>query len=75
MADVLLNSYISKPTSLSNVVENTFHSDDPKSKQRVFKIKLLRAIAMGLTPSGAWDGDVPKFKGLILVKVDGDVVF
>jgi len=76
LADVLLNSYISKPTKLSDVVENTFPSDDPKSKQRVFKVKqLLGAIAMGLRPSGAWDGDVTKFKGLIVVKVDGDVVF
>jgi len=30
---------------------------------------------MGMRPATEWDGDTTKFKGIILVKNDGDVVF
>jgi type II restriction enzyme len=76
LADVLLCSYISKFSKISEASEIAFPSDNPKSSQRIFKIKqLLGAVAMGLRPSGMWDGDVTKFKGLIVVKADGHVVF
>ena len=76
IAEVLKNFYSSQPSKFKEVVENTFQQSQTRSAQKIFKMKqLLGAIAMGLRPSDAWDGDVTHFKGLIVVKTDGDVVF
>jgi type II restriction enzyme len=76
LAQMLLTAYSQASTKFSEVAELAFSDEDTKSKQKVFKIKqFLGAVAMGLRPGGYWDGDVTKFKGLIVVKVDGDVVF
>ena len=76
LSKLLLDFYGSKASNVSDVSNIAFPSSDPKSAQRIFKVKqFLGAVAMGLRPNGFWDGDVTKFKGLIVVKVDGDVVF
>jgi len=76
LARLLFEFYSSKSSSLSEVATIAFPSGSARSRQQLFKIKqFLGAVAMGLRPSGYWDGDVTKFKGLIVVKVDGDVVF
>lgn len=76
LAHLLITAYSNSPTKMSEVSQLAFSAEDPTSKQRIFKIKqFLGAVAMGLRPAGHWDGDVTKFKGLIVVKVDGDVVF
>jgi len=76
LSKLLLDFYGSKSSNVSDVSSISFPSSDPKSAQRIFKVKqFLGAVAMGLRPNGFWDGDVTKFKGLIVVKVDGDVVF
>jgi hypothetical protein len=76
LSKLLLDFYGSKSSNVSDVSNIAFPSSDPKSAQRIFKVKqFLGAVAMGLRPNGFWDGDVTKFKGLIVVKVDGDVVF
>lgn len=76
LAKLLLDFYSSKGSNVSDIAGVSFPSHESKSKQQIFKIKqFLGAVAMGLRPAGYWDGDVTKFKGLIVVKVDGDVVF
>lgn len=76
LARLVLEFYSSKCSSVSEVSTIAFPSNEAKSRQQVFKVKqFLGAVAMGLRPAGFWDGDVTKFKGLIIVKVDGDVVF
>jgi type II restriction enzyme len=75
LANILLTAYTIKSTKMSDVIDTAFPDIDPKSTQKIFKVKqLLGAVAMGMRPSGYWDGDVTKFKGLIVVKVDGEVV-
>ena len=76
LAKLLFEFYSSKSSSIAEVATIAFPSDSAKSSQQLFKVKqFLGAVAMGLRPTGDWDGDVTKFKGLIVVKVDGDVVF
>lgn len=76
VATVLATFYSTTANSVADVAEIAFPSDATGSMQRRFKIKqMLGAIAMGLRPSSPWDGDVTKFKGLIVVKADGEVVF
>lgn len=76
LAKLLFEFYSSKSSNLAEVATIAYPSDSAKSPQQVFKLKqFLGAVAMGLRPTGEWDGDVTKFKGLIVVKVDGDVVF
>jgi len=76
LAQLLLTFYGSKSSNVADVSQIAFPPSDPKSAQRIFKVKqFLGAVAMGLRPNGFWDGDITKFKGLIVVKVDGDVVF
>jgi hypothetical protein len=76
LSQLLLTFYGSKSSNVADVSQSAFPPSDPKSAQRIFKVKqFLGAVAMGLRPNGFWDGDITKFKGLIVVKVDGDVVF
>lgn len=76
LAQLLLTFYGSKSSNVADVSQIAFPPSDPKSAQRIFKVKqFLGAVAMGLRPNSFWDGDITKFKGLIVVKVDGDVVF
>ena len=76
VAEVLLAAYAGKKSKFSEVVEEVFPQSDKRSEQKIFKIKqFLGAVAMGMRPSDSWDGDVTKFKGLIVVKTDGEIVF
>ena len=53
-----------------------FPKEDSNSRQPTFKLKeFLGAVAMGLRPSFAWDGDTTKFSGILVVKESGDIVF
>lgn len=73
---LVLSYYSTENIKFSDVVNATFPKDDPNSRQPIFKIKeFLGAISMGMRPAAEWDGDTTKFKGIILVKNDGDVVF
>jgi HpaII restriction endonuclease len=76
VAEVLLASYSGGVSNFAELVEKVFPSDVRSSSQKVFKMKqFLGSIAMGMRPTQHWDGDITKFKGLIVVKTDGDVVF
>lgn len=76
LAQVLLDFYQSEKSTLKEVVEHTFPTELEESEQPIFKMKqLLGAVAMGLRPSQNWDGDITKFKGLLLAKLDGNVLF
>lgn len=76
LAELLLNFYAGKPSKFSEVVDETFPNSEKKNTQKYFKMKqFLGVVAMGMRPNDEWDGDVTKFKGLIVVKTDGDVVF
>lgn len=76
LAQVLLDFYQSEKSTLKEVVEHTFPTELAESEQPIFKMKqLLGAFAMGMRPSQNWDGDITKFKGLLLAKLDGDVLF
>jgi hypothetical protein len=76
LSQLLLAFYGSKSSNVKDISGIAFPEKDQKSSQKLFKVKqFLGAVAMGLRPTGYWDGDVTKFKGLIVVKIDGDVVF
>ena len=76
IAKALLHSYISGQDAFANVIESIFDPQDLNSRQPVFKLKeFLGAVAMGLRPSTEWDGDTTKFRGLLVVKVSGEVIF
>lgn len=76
LAKILLHSYISGEKSFAKVVQSVFPENDLSSRQPLFKIKeFLGAVAMGLRPTSAWDGDTTKFSGILVVKNDGEIVF
>lgn len=76
LAEVVLNFFQGEKSTLREVVEKTFPSNLEESEQPIFKMKqFLGAVAMGMRPSQTWDGDITKFKGLLLAKLDGDVLF
>ncbi len=75
VAEILTTFYSSKLSKFSDVAKQAFPENETNSQQKIFKLKqFLGAIAMGMRPSSPWDGDVTKFKGLILVKENGEVV-
>jgi type II restriction enzyme len=76
-ARVLLESYVhDELKSFSEICERIFPIAEKKSSQPLFKLQeLLGAISMGLRPAREWKGNNSKFKGLMVVKVDGQVVF
>jgi hypothetical protein len=75
LADLVVPYYASGGSSVKELSQVAFPRDKPGSKQQVFKIKqFLGAVAMGLRPTGYWDGDVTKFKGILVVTPAGDVV-
>lgn len=76
LAEVLLHSYLTGNDSFEEVVENVFPESNPLSRQPVFKLKeFLGAVAMGLRPTNLWDGDTTRFSGILVVKMNGEVVF
>jgi hypothetical protein len=75
VANLVINFYGSDFSLVSDVANSAFPVIDKGSPQKIFKVKqFLGAIAMGLRPSGEWDGDISKFKGMIIAKKNGDVV-
>ncbi len=77
LAKVVLNHYLFSDTNdYAQTVERTFPSDKSDSEQIVFKFKeLLGAVSMGLRPAKAWMGNPSKFKGLLVIKSDGELLF
>jgi len=77
LARVLLQSYISDDVKdFSRISEMVFPLSSRASDQPLFKLReLLGAISMGLRPSSTWKGNSSKFKGLMVVKKDGNLVF
>ena len=77
LARVLLESYIhDEIKSFAEISERIFPISDKSSGQPLFKLKeLLGAVSMGLRPSTKWKGNTSKFKGLMVVKDDGSLVF
>jgi type II restriction enzyme len=76
LARIVLEYYSSEKSKFSEIVEDSYSPELISSKQPIFKIKeFLGAISMGMRPAAEWDGDTTKFKGIILVKKEGDIVF
>lgn len=76
LAEVLLHSYVTGEKSFSRASRSIFPDVDPGSRQPIFKLKeFLGAIAMGLRPASIWDGDTTKFSGILVVKLNGEIVF
>ena len=76
VARILLQYYSSGKSKFGDIVEESYPPELSTSKQPIFKIKeFLGAISMGMRPAATWDGDTTKFKGIILVKKEGEVVF
>ena len=66
---------MSTGSTLVDVVPIAFPESDATSKQKTFKIKqMLGVMAMGMRPSVAWDGDVTKFRGMLVVTAQGEVI-
>jgi len=76
-ASVVLESYIHDEfKGFADICERVFPTSEKRSSQPLFKLKeLLGAISMGLRPSHEWKGNSSKFKGLMVVKDGGQVVF
>ena len=77
LARVLLESYINDHIkSFSEISERIFPVSEKSSEQPLFKLKeFLGAVSMGLRPSTQWKGNASKFKGLMVVKDDGSLIF
>jgi type II restriction enzyme len=77
LAKVLLTSYLQDDIkSFAKISELVFPISDRESNQPLFKLReFLGAVSMGLRPSKEWRGNPSKFKGLMVVKDDGDVIF
>ena len=76
LGKILLRYYSSTKSKFMDVVQESYPVEDAQSRQPRFKIKeFLGAISMGMRPAKEWDGDTTKFKGIILVKRDGEIVF
>ena len=77
IARVLLKSYLQDDIkSFAKISELVFPISKKESNQPLFKLReFLGAVSMGLRPSTEWRGNPSKFKGLMVVKDDGDVVF
>ncbi len=75
IAKLLLTYYMSTSSTLADVVPLAFPESESTSKQKIFKIKqMLGVMAMGMRPSVAWDGDVTKFRGMLVVTAKGEVI-
>ena len=75
LARLISEYYFSDKSSLADIAEAVFPAGYSNSFQPTFKVKqFVGSIAMGMRPASYWDGDVTKFKGLILAKLDGDVL-
>lgn len=75
LAEILAVYYFSNASSLKDITETVYPPGYSTSFQPTFKIKqFVGSVAMGMRPSSPWDGDVTKFKGLILAKMNGDVL-
>jgi hypothetical protein len=77
LAKVLLESYINDQIkSFAEISERIFPVSDKSSEQPLFKLKeFLGAVSMGLRPGTKWKGNASKFKGLMVVKDDGSLIF
>ena len=76
LARVLLNSYLKHEDSFELNTFQVFPLEESTSRQPIFKLKeFLGAVAMGLRPNSPWDGDTTKFRGILVVKIDGEVLF
>ena len=74
VAKLLHTYYMSSKSTLSEVVPEAFPESDAQSRQKIFKIKqMLGVVAMGMRPSTSWDGDVTKFRGMLVVTPKGEV--
>lgn len=76
LSQVLLNSYLYQNDSFDWNTNQVFPKEAASSRQPIFKLKeFLGAVAMGLRPNTPWDGDTTKFRGILVVKLDGEVLF
>jgi type II restriction enzyme len=76
LARVLLAYYETTSNTFSEVVEHIFPRSDEDSRFPVYKLKeFLGAVSMGLRPNSEWDGDTTKYRGMLVVKTTGEVVF
>lgn len=76
IAELVMSFYLNKDSTVAGVCNSVFKEGVGQAEQPRFKVKqFLGAVAMGLRPAQRWDGDITKFKGLILAKLDGDVLF
>lgn len=75
LARILLNSYLNQEDSFSENAFMVFPPNNEASRQPIFKLKeFLGAVAMGLRPASTWDGDTTKFRGILVVKNNGEVL-
>lgn len=69
-------SYLNNISAFDAATQHVYPSDLKTSRQPRYKLKeFLGAVSMGLRPSKNWEGDPAMFKGLILAKEDGKVLF
>lgn len=81
MAKMILDSFSSKVSKVSDLVENLSNSKELKEKYNLsysdyeFKVKnFLHSTALGMVPSKIWDGFTKAHGGYIVVRSDGVVI-
>ena len=74
---VVLTHYLVNDTSeYAATVEKVFAPGSQENDQIIYKFKqLLLAVSMGLRPATAWKGNLEKFKGLLIVNRNGEILF
>lgn len=76
LAELTQHYYLSKLTRVKDISLETFPPDDAQNQIKIQKIKkFLSAISMGLRANQPWTAYPQDFGGLLLVKLDGDVLF
>lgn len=74
---VVLTHYLVNDTSeYAATVEKVFPPGSQENEQIIYKFKqLLLAVSMGLRPATEWKGNLEKFKGLLIVNRNGEILF
>ena len=76
LSKIVLTYYSTDLNTLKDVTEFAYPQNISENFQPIFKIKeFIGNIAMGMRPSKIWDGDTTKFKGLLISKNNGEVLF
>jgi len=74
LGGMLLKYFQGKGRELITLIPGT-NPDQPASQQTEYKVgQFLRAVALGMTPGKAWQGNLKAYGGYIIVRKDGSLL-